>query len=264
MPDLSVTCGICKTEVTVTEAFIPKVVGKTRSCPVCDAPLSFPAPAETVAAAALPDKPFIPGKPVRLTCPHCAAQFTLSYDTASKMAGSTMKCLKCDSDIPLPSLDAPPPSSSVPTPPSPQTPPTPTRRKCAGCLSPIEGEVAFCPVCGTRLDDHKTAIPTGTGTRLKVLAPEQPPPPTFCIKCKREIDAETVICPFCKTNQASGRHNKPDTRPIGWNRDPVKHTKIGKLAHKIGILFFAIVLLGLLTAGGFWFYKFILSQVPEG
>jgi hypothetical protein len=121
----------------------------------------------------------------------------------------------------------------------------------------------FCPICGTRVDDYKAAAPIGGGPRLKVQTEEAAPPPVPCVKCKRMIDSEIVICPHCKTNQTSGRRNKPDSRPVGWDRDPVTHSKVGKLAHKIGIAFFAIVLLGLLSFGAFWFYKFILSQMPE-
>lgn len=261
MPALTAICGVCKSEVTVSEAFIPKMTGKTQPCPVCDSPLLFPAP-----AAPPVEKPFIAGKPVRLTCPQCAAQFTLSFDTASKMAGSTMKCLKCDKEIPLPSVDV---SSTAPSttisPSSTNLTPPPARRKCSGCLSLIEGEIVFCPTCGTRLDDHKTTISSGSGTRLKVQVAEGlTPPPIPCVKCKRMIDHDTVVCPHCKTNQTSGYRNRPDSRPIGWKRDPIQYSKIGKLVHNIGIVFFALVLLALLIAGGLWFYKFILTQMPEG
>jgi len=253
--------------VTVSEAFIPKMTGKTRPCPVCDSLLIFPTPAAPAPAAPPGEKPFLPGKPVRLTCPQCAAQFTLSYDTASKMAGSTMKCLKCDADIPLTVMDISSPATSITslTPSASSQTPPPTRRKCSACLSPVEGEVTFCPICGTRLDDFKTAIPTGSGTRLRVHAAEETnPPPIPCVKCKRMIDHDAVICPHCKTNQTSGHRNRPDSRPIGWKRDPIQYSKIGKLVHRIGIIFFALVLFGLMIAGGFWFYKFILTQMPEG
>jgi hypothetical protein len=78
------------------------------------------------------------------------------------------------------------------------------------------------------------------------------------------IDHDTVVCPYCKTNQTSGYRNRPDSRPIGWKRDPIQYSNIGKLVHNIGIVFFALVLLALLIAGGLWFYKFILTQMPEG
>jgi len=276
MPALSVVCSACKSGLTVAEGFAPKMAGKTIVCPVCESPLTLPSAPAAATPPPTAAKPPVPGKPVRLTCPQCSAQFTLSYDTASKMAGSAMKCLKCDAEIPVPSLDAPTAEAapeSAPSPdaaaaaphsptPTPATPP-PTRRKCTGCLSPIEPDITFCPICGTRADDRKTTLPTGGATRLKVRKEAEPAPPVPCVKCKRPIDPETVVCPHCKTNQASRRKDKPDARPIGWDRDPVKHSKSGKLVHHLGLLFFAIVLLGLLAWAGMGFYRFILSQMPD-
>lgn len=258
MPALSIVCQTCKSELIVAEPFVAQVAGQQRPCPICAAPLILSASA-AVPPATPASLPVTPGKPVRLVCPHCSTQITLSYDSAQKIAGTALKCQKCEADIPVPRFDP----AATPTPAAPAPDAAPARRKCSACLSPLEGEAAFCPICGTRLDNPKAGGLAGT-TRLKVHAAEEPTPPVPCVKCKRMIDGDIVVCPHCKTNQTSGRRDKPDARPIGWKRDPITRSALGGLLHKIALIFFAGVLLILLSVAGFWFYKFIQSQIPQG
>lgn len=267
----TITCPECSTAIILPEKQATALAGQSLSCPVCSAPLEVSI-TKTLHKTAAP--PSVAGKPVRLNCPKCFSQFTLSYDAACRMAGKNMNCLKCEAEIVMPPMaELVPPSSpsmatesdSISMSSIPAESEGPAKKPCSICFVMIESDAVFCPHCGGR--QSKLSHPTGGNERNRTarlkLHKATGSTDAPCIKCGKLIHPGLDVCPVCNTYQKTGEHGKITVQPVGWQKERKSIPKARGALHKVSMAVFAIVLLTILTFICFKIYKWIISQLPQ-
>jgi hypothetical protein len=214
----TIQCPDCPTTITIDEANRQRMAGRAIACPICAAYMKIPADDAGAAGATAQ---------LRLQCPACTAIFSLERDAYLKMVGSSIKCLKCDADIPVHPIEAAPVSS------------------------PGKDSTAVAPVVGTPTSEpHKLRMrpgPVSTG------AP--------CRSCGTRLPDGVTLCPACGTDQNSGKQEIADGSLM--KRRPFKAKRIRQgLSWLLNMVIKGLIIAGLIFVG-YLIYLFVESQLPH-